>query len=144
VKKGKKFIALFLVFSLMMLSVNLYAKERRGAKVVITKTNGQQIRGELITVKPNSLLLLDTEGKDVSVGIGDIKVITIVKKSKALVGATFRSFAGGGIGAVVVPLIGKPAPVIFSSMAAEKKTIFGRTILWFHHRSSLWRINWCK
>jgi len=48
---------------------------------------GQQIEGELITVKPNSLLLLDTEGKDVSIDIGDIKVIRIVKKSKALLGA---------------------------------------------------------
>jgi len=125
VKKGKKFIALFLVFSLMMLSVNLYAKERRGAKVVITKTNGQQIRGELITVKPNSLLLLDTEGKDVSVGIGDIKVITIVKKSKALVGATYGALAGGGTGAIVGALIGKPAPIILSSVGAEESTILG-------------------
>ncbi len=80
----KKFISLFLVFSLVMLSVNLYAKERRGAKLIITKKNGQQVKGELITVKPNSLLLLDTEGKDVSVGIADIKVIKIVKKSQVV------------------------------------------------------------
>jgi hypothetical protein len=84
---SKKFISLFLVFSLMMLSANLYAKERRGAKLIITKKDGQQIRGELITVKPNSLLLLDTEGKDVSVDIADIKVIKIKRKSKALLGA---------------------------------------------------------
>ena len=123
-KKDKKFIALFLVFSLMMLSVNLDAKERRGAKLIITKKDGQQIQGELITVKPNSLLLLDSgTGADESVDIKDIAVITIAKKSKALVGATCGAFAGGCIGAVVVPLTGKPAPVIFSSMAAEKKTI---------------------
>ena len=66
---GKKFLSLFLVFSLMMLSVNLYAKERRGAKLIITKKDGQQIEGELITVKPNSLLLLNTEGKDVPVDL---------------------------------------------------------------------------
>ena len=93
-KKGKKFIALFLAFSLMMLSVNLYAKERRGAKLLITKKDGQQIKGELITVKPNSLLLLDTEGKDVSVGIADIKVIRVVKKSK---GARTGFLIGGGL-----------------------------------------------
>jgi len=84
---SKKFIALFLVFSLVMLSANLYAEERRGAKLIVTKKDGWQIEGELITVKPNSLLLLDMEGKDVSVGIKDIKVIRIVKKSKALLGA---------------------------------------------------------
>jgi len=83
--KRKKFISLFLAFSLMMLSANLYAKEKRGAKLIITKKDGQQIRGELITVKPNSLLLLDTEGKDVSVGIEDIRIIRRVKKG-ALIG----------------------------------------------------------
>ncbi len=84
---SKKFISLFLVFSLVMLSANLYAKERRGAKLIITKKDGQQIEGELITVKPNSLLLLDTEGKDASVDIADIKVIRIMKKSKVWTGA---------------------------------------------------------
>ncbi|NIO48596.1 MAG: hypothetical protein GTN73_04040, partial [Candidatus Aminicenantes bacterium] len=83
----KKLISLFLVFSLMMLSVNLYAKERRGATLIITKKDGQRIKGELITVKPNSLLLLDTEGKDVSVDIADIRVIRVVKRSKLLLGA---------------------------------------------------------
>jgi len=93
---SKKFIALFLAFSLMMLSANLYAKERRGAKLLITKKDGQQISGELITVKPNSLLLLDTEGKDVSVDIADIEVITIVKKSKLWTGAGLGFLICGG------------------------------------------------
>lgn len=95
---SKKFISLFLVFSLMMLSVNLYAKEKRGAKLIITKKDGQQIKGELITVKPNSLLLLDAEGKDVSVDIGDIEVIRIVKKSK---GARTGFLIGGGLALIV-------------------------------------------
>jgi hypothetical protein len=97
--KGKKIIALFLAFSLMMLSANLYAKERRGAKLIATKKDGQQIKGELITVKPNSLLLLDTEGKDVSVSIADIKVIKIVKKSQFWVGAFAGFLMGGAFGA---------------------------------------------
>jgi hypothetical protein len=83
VKKGKKFIALFLVFSLMMLSVNLSAKERRGAKLIVIKNDGQLIEGEIITVKPNSLLLLDSgTGADVSVDIDDIKVIKIMNVSE--------------------------------------------------------------
>jgi hypothetical protein len=94
--RGKKFIALFLAFSLMMLSANLYAKERRGAKLIITKKDGQQISGELITVKPNALLLLDTEGKDVSVDISNIKVIRIVKKSKVWTGAGLGFLICGG------------------------------------------------
>ena len=91
---SKKLISLFLLFSLIMISVNLYAKERRGAKLTVTKKDGQLIEGELITVKPNSLLLLDTEGKDVSVGIADIKVIRVMKKSK---GARTGFLIGGGL-----------------------------------------------
>ena len=98
--KGEKLVSLFLIFSLIMLSANLYAKERRGATLIITKKDGQQIKGELITVKPNSLLLLDTEGKDVSVDIADIKVIRIVKKSKVLQGLGFGLLIGAGLGAL--------------------------------------------
>ena len=36
-QKSKKFISFLLDFSLLMLSTNLYAKERRGAKLIITK-----------------------------------------------------------------------------------------------------------
>ena len=98
---GKKFISLFLIFSLMMLSVNLYAKERRGAKLIITKKDGQKVEGELITVKPSSLLLLNTEGKDVSVGIADIKVIRVMKESKALLGAGLGFLIGVVPGALI-------------------------------------------
>ena len=97
--------------------------ESKQGPIIITKKDGQQIRGELITVKPKSLLLLDTEGKDVSVGITDINVIRIVKKSKVLAGATYGAFAGGGIGAIVGGLIGTSGPIILSSMAAKKSTI---------------------
>jgi len=98
---GKKFISLFLVFSLVMLSVNLHAKERRGAKLIITKKDGHQVEGELITVKPSSLLLLDTEGKDVSIDIGDIKLIKIVKKSKVGKGLRLGLLIGTGSGALL-------------------------------------------
>ena len=94
---SKKFISLALIFSLAMLSTNLYAKEKRGAKLIITKKDGWQIKGELITVKPNSLLLLNTEGKDVSIDIADIKVIKIRKKSMAGIGFLL----GGSVGALI-------------------------------------------
>jgi hypothetical protein len=99
---GKKFIALFLMLSLMMLSANLYAKQRRGAKLIVIKKDGGQIEGELITVKPNSLLLLDTAGKDVSVDVEEIKVIKIVYKKLAAVGWSVLGFSltGASTGAV--------------------------------------------
>ena len=98
--KRNKLVSLFLVFSLLALSGNLYAK-KRGAELLITKKDRQQIKGELITVKPNSLLLLDAEGKDVSIDIAEIKVIRIVKKSKILKGAGIGLIIGGGGGALL-------------------------------------------
>jgi hypothetical protein len=119
---SKKLLSLFLVFSLMAISCTTIttqrhkrfesSKERRGAKLIVTKNDGRQISSELITVKPNSLLLLDTEGKDVSIGITDIKVIRIVRKSKALLGAGI----GFGAGALLGPLL---APVIFHAWHEE-------------------------
>ena len=97
----KKFTALFLVFSLMMLSMNLYAK-KRGAKLIITRNDGIQFKGELILVKKNFLLMFAREGKDVSVDIKDIEKIVIVKKSKARLvagaGGLIGIYAGGYIG----------------------------------------------
>jgi len=102
--KGKKFTALLLIFSLIEISCatitsptteRRFPEKKRGA-IVITKKDGQQIEGELITVKPKLLLLLNTDGKDVSVDIADIKVIRIVKKSKAGTGALVGVLICGG------------------------------------------------
>ena len=92
----KKFISLFLVFSILLLSGNLYAK-KKGAKLVIQKTDGQKIKGELIAVKKDSLLLLGQEsGADVSVDIRNIEMVKI-KKSKTLLGASLGFLAGVGV-----------------------------------------------
>jgi hypothetical protein len=97
-------LVLVVVSSLLICSGNLFANERRGADLVVTKIDGQQIAGELIAVKPSSLLLLDSQtGADVSVEIGEIEAIKIVKKSKALViGA-----CGLGLGVVMGILAGE-------------------------------------
>ena len=107
----KRFIALFLVFSILALSENMYAKERHGVIIEIYKTKPKMdgtpfemfdIKGELIAVKENSLLLLDSKsGTDVAVDINEIYSIKIVKKSKALPVAVFGLLIGGVGGAVI-------------------------------------------
>jgi len=95
----KKFIALFLVFSLLALSSNLIAKERRGATLIIQKKDYKQVSGELIAVKENSLLLKEKEsGADVSIDIADIRIIRIVRGF----GSGFRLGAGLGAGMVLL------------------------------------------
>jgi hypothetical protein len=94
----KKFISLFLVFSILLLSGNLFAKERKGADLIIKKTDSRQVMGELIAVKEKSLLLLERDsGADGTVDIGDVEVIRIVKKGKAGTGILI----GGAIGVFV-------------------------------------------
>ena len=110
--KGKKLISLFLVFSLMMLSVNLYAKERQGAKISVLKKGGQKIKGELIAVKEDSLLLLESEsGADVTVNVKDIIEIRTMKKLPFLTGASIGLIIGGAFGVMYVSA--------FSSEAGE-------------------------
>jgi len=83
--KGKKFMALFLVFCLVALSGNLTAQVKKGAQLTVEKIDGQEVMGELITVKKDSLLLLNAEiNADITVQIKDVKAITIRKKSMIL------------------------------------------------------------
>jgi hypothetical protein len=87
----KKFIALFLAISFFLMNCAMYKRgagiglepnQKPGALLVIQKTDGTQVRGELIAVKQTSLLLLEREsGADVTVDIEGIKIMMIVKKS---------------------------------------------------------------
>jgi len=128
--KGKKLVSLFLVFSLMAISCASLRttgskREKHGVKLIVTKKDGQQIRGELITVKPNSLLLLNIIGRDVSVGIADIKVIRVVKKSKVLHGIGLGLLIGGGTGALIGFSGGDDTSGFMSFTAAEKALLGG-------------------
>ena len=116
----KKCISLFLVFFSFVLSGNLYAK-KKGAELIVQKIFGQQVRGELITVKENSLLLLDSEsGADVSVDIREIRLIEIVKKSKSLAWGGIGLVSGAVIGALTGYLQGDDPPI---------RVRFGSTII---------------
>jgi hypothetical protein len=98
----KKFISLLLVFSVIALSTPLSAKEKKGADLIIQKTDGTQVRGELIAVKENSFLLIERDsGADVTVDIGEVYEIRIVKASKVLRRAGTGTLIGAGIGGII-------------------------------------------
>jgi hypothetical protein len=77
----------------------LAAKERRGATIIVTKLEGTQAAGELIAVRPDSLLLL-SEGTDLSIGLADIRSVKIVRPSRsgllAGIGAATGFLGGAG------------------------------------------------
>ena len=136
----KRFISLFLVFSILALSGNLFAKERRGADIEIYKTKSIEaspdLRGELIAVKQNSLLLIEHEsGIDTSVDIKDINIIKIVKKSKTLAWGSIGLLSGGVMGALNGFIEGDDRPgygtwwghrvwVDISILTAEEKALY--------------------
>ena len=83
--RGKKFTALFLVFCIVALSGNLGAQVRKGVKISIEQNDDQIISGELISVKRDSLLLLDPETQaDLSMPLSAVKSITVNNKSRIL------------------------------------------------------------
>mgnify|MGYP001596687702 CR=1 FL=1 len=94
-----KITAIGIVLLLLSLPTLLSAGERRGANLVITLKDGQQVKGELIAVKPNSLLLLSLTRKDESVNTVDIKSIKIVRKSRAGAGFVLGLLSGVLVGA---------------------------------------------
>lgn len=96
-----KILALFVVFSLVIDSGNLVGKERLGAELGIQKKDGQQVSGELIAVRQDFLLLVETDsGEVVLININKIKRITIGKKSRVRKGIFYGFLLGGGIGAL--------------------------------------------
>jgi hypothetical protein len=101
-KTGSRLAASMLIVSLALgLPGGLIAKERRGAELVVTLKDGRLAQGELIAVKPDSLLLLDHMiGRDVSVALADISVIRVVRESKAFTGLLVGLVPGAVGGAV--------------------------------------------
>jgi len=82
---GKKFMGLFLVFCLVTLSGNLTAQARKGVKIEVETNDGQIMNGELISVKRDSLLMLDAETMaDVSVKLEEVKTIQVNNKGRIL------------------------------------------------------------
>jgi hypothetical protein len=124
--KMKKIMSLLVAFSLLGLTGNLLAGERRGAMLVVQKKDGTQVEGELIAVKQNSILLLgSSSGTDVSIDVPDIKTIKIIKKSRALSGLGIGILIGGGVGACLGFALGDDPPHIVSFTAGQKALVLG-------------------
>ena len=96
-----KFLINILVCTLVF-PFGLLAKEKRGTDLEIQTKDEQTFRGELITVKQYSLLLLSEEGADVTVDIRKVRNLTIVKKSKFGSGFWQGAAIGGGISTLIV------------------------------------------
>lgn len=95
---AKKSVAAALALSLFMPAAVAYGKQKKGATVIITLRDGRTARGELIAVKPKSILILDPVGKDASFDLTEIAVVKVFRKSKAGKGALTGFLIGAGAG----------------------------------------------
>jgi hypothetical protein len=88
-----------LLFSMLLLFNGSAAGAKRGAEIVVQKTDGHQVQGELIAVKKSSLLLLEAESRyDVSVDVKEIQLVHILKGPKTGLGAISGFLVGGVVG----------------------------------------------
>jgi len=95
-----RLLAAIMALLILIAPTDLLARERKhGAELLILKKDGQQLRGELIAVKQDSLIML-VSSLDVAVDIKDIRMIEILKKSKFLKGAGIGFVIGGITGTV--------------------------------------------
>lgn len=91
-KRPGRWVSAAVVCMMFTLTGSLWAREKRGATLVITFKDGHFAEGELIAVKPDSLLLLT--GRDESVALAEIRSVRVVRKSQALVGGLVGLAAG--------------------------------------------------
>lgn len=122
--KGWRAMALTAAVAFSVFSQTAVAGERRGAMLSVHKKDGQVVKGELIAVKQDSLLLLDSSsGADASVGIPEISAVRIVKKSKAWPGLGYGALAGALAGGIAGLSAGDD-PAGWISFKAEDKALF--------------------
>lgn len=98
------FAAASLVLFFLFSPAGARAGERRGAELVVTRLDRSRVSGELIAVKPNSLLLL-SKGTDVSVGLGEVLEVRIVRRAPTVL----LTAAGFLLGSGIVGMTSEPA-----------------------------------
>ncbi len=98
---ARRLLAIALTVSFVAFPEVLSAQGRRGANVVVTLRDSSEVSGELIAVKPDSLLLLSFVGKDESVPLADIDHITTRGKSNGGNGFLLGFLVGGAAGGVL-------------------------------------------
>jgi hypothetical protein len=98
------FVALIIVLSLLLSSSGLFGKTRgHGVRLHVYKMDGHEQEGELIGVK-NSSLILYQSNLNFSVDIKELRMIRVLKKSRAAQGALLGLVIGtvaGGVGGAI-------------------------------------------
>ncbi|MFQ6038398.1 MAG: hypothetical protein ACE5LV_07260 [Candidatus Aminicenantales bacterium] len=88
-----------LAFVLCLLFFHTASGDKRGAEIVVQRLDGRQVSGELIAVKKDALLVVDSEsGADVTVCGTEIQLIHILEVPKTGLGALSGLLVGSAVG----------------------------------------------
>ncbi len=87
------------IVSIVLLTSILGAKERRGATLLVTRNDGTVVKGELLAVKGENLILMSESAREgITENIGELKIIRVIKKPKVFEGIGIGVLVGGAAG----------------------------------------------
>jgi hypothetical protein len=99
--KSTKRIAVAIALMMLIASLCLplpTAEGRKGSMVVVTMTDGNKVRGELLAIKENALLVHDPDtGQGWNIDRQQVAQVRIIRESKFLLGMISGVFIGFGM-----------------------------------------------
>jgi len=120
--------SLMVIMTLALIVPGLAAKERKGASITVTKLDGKVIKGELLAVKGENLIILDqSTSSGVTESLLEIKTVEAVKKvSKKMAGAVVAGLLVGALyGATFGPKSAESDPNSDVGMTPAKAVLAG-------------------
>ena len=104
-------IPFIIVLTLAVLAPGLQAGARKGADVIIKKRDGQVLRGELLAVRGEDLVLMDAStSSGITASLRDIGTVTVVKTTPKKTGELAAAGAiGAALGLLIFPQSTNPA-----------------------------------
>lgn len=117
-------MVLLVVFSLIF-PVHTWAKKvKRGAQIVVTKTDGNMVEGELLSVKQDSILLLTQSGTTGNeINVNEIQTINIKKRSRFFQGIG-KGFLIGALSGALLGIVNGDDKEGFLAFTAPQKALF--------------------
>lgn len=89
--------AIILAVCLLALPPGLAAKGKRGALIILSKVDGTEVKGELVSVRPDSLLLLRS-GDALTIPRDRVRSVALIRRSRMASGALTGFTAGALFG----------------------------------------------
>lgn len=117
-KTRTRMVAIWAMMAMLLMAfMPLPAKARKGARVEVERNDGTAVRGELLMVKTDCLVV-DGQAGGVIVELGDVHAVRIVKESKAGIGFLVGLVGGTLVGYAISSKSPCSGPMLDAGIAA--------------------------